>query len=114
MKLIIAIVQPDKLDEVREALAKAEVHRITVHRVAGHGDEVGEELYRGQQVVPDLLPKVRLEIACNEEFVEPCCNAILDSARHGGGSSGDGVIFIQPLEECIRISNADRGRIAIG
>lgn len=114
MKLIIAIVQPDKLDEVREALARAEVHRITVSRVAGHGDEVGEELYRGQKVVPDLLPKVRLEIACNDDFVEPCCEAILASARHDGGSSGDGVIFIQPLLECIRISNGDRGRTAIG
>jgi nitrogen regulatory protein P-II 1 len=114
MKLIIAIIQPDKLDEVREALAAAEVHRITVHRVAGHGDEVGEELYRGRKVVPDLLPKVRLEIACNDDFVERCCNAILDSARHDGGASGDGVIFIQPLEECIRISNADRGPVAIG
>jgi nitrogen regulatory protein P-II 1 len=114
MKLIIAIIQPDKLDEVREALARAEVHRITVSRVAGHGDEVGEELYRGQKVVPDLLPKVRLEIACNEPFVEKCCDSILSSARHDDGSSGDGVIFIQPLEECIRISNGDRGRIAIG
>ena len=114
MKLIIAIVQPDKLDLVRESLARVEVHRITVNRVAGHGDEVGEELYRGQKVMPDLLPKVRLEIACNEEFVEPCCQAILESARHEGGNSGDGVIFIQPLEECIRISNGERGVTAIG
>jgi nitrogen regulatory protein P-II 1 len=114
MKLIIAIVQPDKLDQVREALARAEVHRITVSRVAGHGDEVGEELYRGQKVVPDLLPKVRLEIACNDAFVEPCCNAILESARHASGTSGDGVIFILPLEECIRVSNGDRGSPAIG
>jgi len=114
MKLIIAIIQPDKLDEVREALARAEVHRITVSRVAGHGDEVGEELYRGQKVAPDLMPKVRLEIACNDNFVDACCNAIMDSARHDGGTSGDGVIFITPLEECIRISNADRGSPAIG
>ena len=64
--------------------------------------------------MPDLLPKVRLEIACNEDFVEPCCHAILESARHDGGTSGDGVIFIQPLEECIRISNGDRGATAIG
>ncbi len=114
MKLIIAMIQPDKLDQVREALAKAEVHRLTVHRVSGHGDEVGEELYRGQKVFPDLLPKIRLEIACNEDFVEPCCSAIVGSARHEGGTSGDGVIFILPLEECIRISNADRGSTAIG
>jgi nitrogen regulatory protein P-II 1 len=114
MKLIIAIIQPDKLDEVREALARAEVHRLTVSRVAGHGDEVGEELYRGQKVAPDLLPKVRLEIACNEDFVENCCDTIVESARHDGGASGDGVIFILPLEECIRISNAERGRPAIG
>ncbi len=114
MKLIIAIIQPDKLDQVREALARAEVHRLTVSRVAGHGDEVGEELYRGQKVFPDLLPKIRLEIACNDEFVDVCCDAIVTSARHDGGASGDGVIFITPLEECIRISNAERGSPAIG
>ncbi len=114
MKLIIAIIQPDKLDQVREALARAEVHRLTVSRVAGHGDEVGEELYRGQKVVPDLLPKIRLEIACNDDFVDVCCDAIVESARHDGGASGDGVIFITPLEECIRISNAQRGSPAIG
>jgi nitrogen regulatory protein P-II 1 len=114
VKLIIAIIQPDKLDEVREALARAEVHRITVSRVAGHGEEVGEELYRGQKVVPDLLPKVRLEIACNDDFVDVCCDAIVESARHHGGTSGDGVIFILPLEGCVRISNADRGSHAIG
>ncbi len=114
MKLIIAIIQPDKLDQVREALALARVHRLTVNRVAGHGDEVGEELYRGQKVAPDLLPKIRIEIACNDEFVDVCCDTIVESARHDGGSSGDGVIFITPLEECIRISNADRGSTAIG
>ena len=114
MKLIIAIIQPDKLDEVREALSRAEVHRITVSRVAGHGEEVGEELYRGQKVAPDLLPKIRLEIACNDDFVDLCCKTIVESARHDDGSSGDGVIFILPLEECIRISNADRGSAAIG
>jgi len=114
MKLIIAIIQPDVLDQVREALARVEVHRLTVSRVSGHGDEVGEELYRGQKVVPDLLPKIRLEIACNDDFVDICCDTIVESSRHDGGVSGDGVIFITHLEECIRISNAERGSQAIG
>jgi len=114
MKLIIAIIQPDSLDQVREALARAEIHRLTVNRVSGHGDEVSEELYRGKKVFPDLLPKIRLEIACNDEFVDVCVDVIVEAARHDGGASGDGVIFITPLEECIRISNADRGSAAIG
>lgn len=113
MKLIIAIIQQDKLDEVREALIAAEITRITVSRVTGHGRQEGEELYRGQIVVPNLIPKVRLEIACNDEFVKITCDTIVKTARHENGKVGDGKIFIMPLEECIRIRTGDKGSAAI-
>lgn len=117
MKLITAIIQPDKLDDVREALIAADITRITVSRCTGHGQAQGgvaaEELYRGQSVMPNLLPKVRLDIACNDEFVETTINAILKAARHNGGEIGDGKIFIMPLEECIRIRTGERGGTAI-
>ncbi len=114
MKLITAIIQEDKLDEVREALIQAEIERITVNRVAGHGQQKGSELYRGQKVIPNLIPKIEIKIACNDEFVDITVNAILSSARHGqDGNIGDGKIFITPLEECIRIRTGERGGIAI-
>ena len=113
MKLIIAIIQPDKLDEVHQALIGAEIFRITVSRVTGHGQQEDPELYRGEEVVPGLIPKVRLEIAVNEAFVEPTVNAILGAARHGDGEIGDGKIFILPLEEVIRIRTGERGGSAI-
>jgi nitrogen regulatory protein P-II 1 len=117
MKMITAIIQPDKLDEVREALIKAEITRITVSRCTGHGqhqrEDQGEDMYRGQLVVPNLIPKIRLDIVCNEAFVEVAVNAILKSAKHGTGMIGDGKIFITALEECIRISTEERGGKAI-
>ena len=113
MKLITAIIQPDRLDAVREALIAAEITRITVSRVTGHGRGTDEEIYRGQVVVPNLIPKVRLEIACNDAFVDIACNAILKAARHGAGKIGDGKIFITPLEECIRIRTGEKGGTAI-
>jgi len=113
MKLIIAIIQPDKLDEVHQALIAAEIFRITVSRVTGHGQQEDPELYRGEEVVPSLLPKVRLEIAVNDVFVEPTVNAILGAAKHGEGTIGDGKIFIMPLEETIRIRTGERGGSAI-
>ncbi len=114
MKLITAIIQESKLDEVREALIAAEITRITVTRVDGHGRQEGTEIYRGQVVVPNLIPKVEIKIGVNEEFVDITIDAILNSARHGeGGKVGDGKIFITPLEECIRISNGERGGEAI-
>lgn len=112
MKMITAIIQPNKLDAVREALTKAEVFRITVSRVSGHGQQTAEgDIYRGQQVTPSLIAKVRLEIACNDEFVEPCINAIIKGSKTG--SIGDGKIFVTPLEDCIRIRTGDRGGEAI-
>lgn len=113
MKLITAIIQPDKLDQVREALIAAEITRITVSRVTGHGQSVDQDLYRGQTVIPNLLPKVRLDIACNDAFVDITVNAILSSAKHGNGEIGDGKIFITHLEECIRIRTGEHGGGAI-
>ena len=83
MKLVTAIIQPDKLDQVREALIKAEITRITVSRCSGRGQAGQTDLYRGQVVAPDLINKVRIDIACNEEFVDTTVNAILSSAKHG-------------------------------
>lgn len=111
MKLITAIIQENKLDEVREALIAAEIERITVNRVAGHGRQKDREIYRGQIVIPGLVPKVEVKIACNDEFVELAISAILDSAR--SGEVGDGKIFITNLEECIRIRTGERGSDAI-
>jgi nitrogen regulatory protein P-II 1 len=114
MKLVTAIIQPDRLDAVREALIKAEITRITVSRVTGHGRQQADpEFYRGQSVVPDLMPKVRLDIACNDEFVDITVNTILEAARQEDGQVGDGKIFITALEECIRIRTQERGGQAI-
>jgi nitrogen regulatory protein P-II 1 len=114
MKLITAIIQESRLDEVREALIAAEITRITVSRVDGHGRQEGTEIYRGQVVVPNLIPKVEVKIGVNDEFVDITVNAILKAARHGEeGKIGDGKIFITPLEECIRIRTGERGGAAI-
>ena len=114
MKLITAIISEDKLDEVREGLIEAEITRITVSRVSGHGRQVDEEIYRGKKIIPNLLPKIRLEIACNDEFVKITVDTIIKYAISGdSGTIGDGKIFITNLEECIRIRTNDRGGIAI-
>ncbi len=113
MKLITAIIQPDRLDSVREALIAADISRITVSRVSGHGRGVDEELYRGQVVAPNLIPKIRLEIACNDEFVDAAVNAIIKAAKHGEGKIGDGKIFVTALEKCIRIRTGEQGGKAI-
>lgn len=113
MKLITAIIQEDKLDEVREALTAAEIGRITVSRVAGHGRQEKTEIYRGQIVAPNLIPKIEIKIAVNDSFVDVTVDAILKAARHGDGKIGDGKIFITPLEECIRIRTGERGGDAI-
>lgn len=113
MKLITAIIQPDKLDAVREALIANKIERITVSRVAGHGKQHDEDIYRGQINVPNLIAKVRIDVACNDEFVEITCDTIMKAARHGDGRIGDGKIFIRPLEDCIRIRTGERGSVAI-
>ena len=112
--MITAIIREVQLDKVREALIAAEITRITVSRVSGHGQQRIEEMYRGQRIVPDLIPKIKIEIAVNEAFVDITVDAILKSARtNGTGSVGDGKIFITPLEECIRIRTGERGGTAI-
>ncbi|MFI4913307.1 MAG: P-II family nitrogen regulator [Sedimentisphaeraceae bacterium JB056] len=114
MKLITAIVREHKLDQVREALLAADITRITVTRVSGHGRQVEENLYRGEVVVPNLIPKIRIDIAVNDEFVKTACDAIISSAKSDGdGELGDGKIFISPLEECIRIRTSETGSSAI-
>jgi len=114
MKMITAIINEDQLDAVREALIEAEITRITVGRVAGHGRQRDEDIYRGQRIVPNLLPKMRLDIAVNDQFVDITVNTIIKSAKSGGsGKIGDGKIFITPLEECIRIRTEERGGQAI-
>ncbi len=113
MKLVTAIIQPDKLDEVREALIKAQIYRITVSRCTGRGRAEETDLYRGHEVAPALITKIRLDIACNDEFAETAVKAIVKAAKHGKGVIGDGKIFVTPLEECIRIRTEERGGKAI-
>jgi len=113
MKLIIAIIQPHKLEEVKEELYKTEVNLITVNEVLGHGRQKGiTEVYRGVKETGNLLRKVRLEIAVNEDFVERTIKAIIKGAKTG--STGDGKIFIMDMAECIRIRTGERGSNAIG
>lgn len=113
MKLIIAIIQPDKLEDVKEQLYKADVNLITVSEVLGHGRQKGvTEFYRGAKETGNLLRKIRLEIAVNENFVEPTINAIVKGAKTG--EAGDGKIFILDLKECVRIRTEERGQTAIG
>ena len=113
MKLIIAIIQPDKLEEVKEELYKVEVNLMTVSEVLGHGRQKGiTEIYRGAKETGNLLHKVRLEIAVNENYVEPTIKAIIKGAKTG--VTGDGKIFILDLAECVRIRTEERGGIAIG
>ena len=115
MKMITAIIREVQLDKVREALIAAEITRITVSRVSGHGQQRVEEMYRGQIIVPDLIPKVKIEIAVNDAFVDITVNTILKAAHTNGseGRVGDGKIFITPLEACIRIRTGERGGTAI-
>ena len=113
MKLIIAIIQPFKLEEVKEELYKAEVNLLTVSEVLGHGRQRGvTEVYRGVKETGNLLRKVRLEIAVNEDFVDRTIKAIIKGAKTG--ETGDGKIFILDLEECVRIRTEEKGSVAIG
>lgn len=115
MKLILAIIQPSRLEAVKEALNKVEVFRLTIVDVQGFGRQKGHtEVYRGHELTVQLLRKVQLQIAVNEDFVEPTVNAIMEAGRTGPeGRIGDGKIFILPLEDCIRIRTGERGPEAI-
>lgn len=114
MKLITAIIREEKLDEVRQALIDAEIERITVSRVSGHGQQTEIEFQRGRKVIPNLIPRVQIVIACNDAFEDVTVNAILRSAKTGrGGEVGDGKIFVQDLPKCIRIRTGESGGQAI-
>lgn len=113
MKLIDAVIQPQRLPDVKEALLERGVVKITVSNALGCGEEEPyEETYRGIHREVDLTKKVRLEIAVNEDYVQPTVDAIIEGAR--SGEVGDGKIFITDLKECIRIRTGERGTNAIG
>lgn len=113
MKLVIAVIQPDRLDQVREALLDADIPRITVMRCSGRARPDAEpELFRGQSVAPSLESRVRIEIACNDEFVDAAIESILVGAR-SGRENGEGKIFVVPLERCIRIRTGESGPDAV-
>ena len=113
MKYITAVIQPDRLDEVLKRLEEKEIHLVTVSQVVGRGRQKGiAEVYRGHKEAGCLLRKVQLEIAVNEEFVQPAIDAIIAGARTG--SIGDGKIFVLDLPRCIRIRTGEEGHEAIG
>ena len=116
MKLIVAIIRPEKLEDVQRALAERDVYLMTVSEVRGCGRQRGyTEVYRGAEVNVRLLAKLKLEIAVNEPFVEAAVEAIVHAARTGDtGTVGDGKIFVLPLEDCVRIRTGERGDSAIG
>ncbi len=116
MKLIIAIVRPDKLEAVQNALDAKEIHLMTVSNVYGCGSQRGyTETFRGGSIPIRLLPKVKLEVAVNENFVERAISAIQGAARsEGSGKIGDGKIFVLNLDACVRIRTGETGNVAIG
>jgi nitrogen regulatory protein P-II 1 len=112
MKLVVAIVRPEKLGEVLEALFKAEVRGLTINRVQGHGGETERvETYRGTTVKMELSEKVRLEIGVSDHFVEPTVRAVLRAAQTG--EVGDGKIFVLPVERVYRIRTGERDEAAV-
>lgn len=112
MKLITTIIRPDRLPEVKQALFRAGVTGITLSRVVGHGGERDlVQQYRADTVVLEFHEKVRIEIAVSEPFVEPTIQAIVSAARTG--DVGDGKIFVQPLEQVIRIRTGERDNAAL-
>ena len=115
MKLIIAVIQPNKLEDVKAALTEVEVFRLTVMDCQGFGRQKGHtETYRGHEFTVHLLRKVQLQIAVNEDFVQPTIEAIVRAGRSGErGEIGDGKIFVLPLDDCIRIRTGERGSDAI-
>jgi nitrogen regulatory protein PII len=112
MKLIIAIIKPFKLEEVKAALAEVGVEGMTVTEVKGFGRQKGHtEIYRGSEYTVDFLPKVKIEVAVAAETVSKAINAIVASAKTG--KIGDGKVFVLPLEEVVRIRTDERGEVAI-
>lgn len=115
MKYIIAIIQPTRLEAVKQALSQIEVFRLTVSDIQGIGRQKGHtETYRGHEYQINFVRKVKLEIAVNDKFAEPTIKAISQAARTGqDGKIGDGKIFMLPLEDVMRISTGERGSEAI-
>jgi len=112
MKLITAIIKPFKLDEVREALTEHGIHGITITEVKGFGRQRGHtELYRGAEYVVDFLPKIKIEVAVQQEQVDLVVEQIVQAARTG--KIGDGKIFISPIAEVIRIRTGEKGVLAL-
>jgi nitrogen regulatory protein P-II 2 len=116
MKMITAIIKPFKLDDVRDAISETGVQGMTVTEVRGFGRQKGHtELYRGAEYVVDFLPKLKLEIAVNDSFVDAAVEAIVHASRtESTGQIGDGKIFVLPLDDCVRIRTGERGSPAIG
>ena len=113
MKYVIAIIQPDRLEEVLDRLSAKEVHLVTVTNVVGRGRQKGiAEVYRSHKEAGSLLKKVKLEIAVNDSFLQPTIDSILSGARTG--NVGDGKIFVLELPQCIRIRTGESGFEAIG
>ena len=113
MKLIVAYIQPEKLNDVKQSLYEAQVFRMSVSNALGCGQQKGyHESYRGVDIEVNLLKKVRLEIAVNADFVQPTIDAIIKGTRTG--NIGDGKIFVMPLERCVRIRTSEEGHDAIG
>ena len=113
MKLIIAYIQPEKLNAVKQSLYGSEVYKLSVTNALGCGQQMGyHESYRGVDIEVNLLKKLRLEIAVNDEYVKSTVDAIIDGARTG--AIGDGKIFVMDLPECIRIRTGESGKEAVG
>jgi nitrogen regulatory protein P-II 2 len=113
MKLIVAFIQPEKLNSVKQALYDADIHKMSVTNALGCGQQKGyHESYRGADIEVNLLKKVRMEVAVNDEFVQATIDAIIKGAR--SGKIGDGKIFVMELADCIRIRTGEKGKEAIG
>ena len=113
MKLIIAYIQPEKLNDVKQTLYASEIYKLSVSNALGCGQQKGyHETYRGVDIEVNLLKKVRLEIAVNDNFVQPTIEAIVKGAHTG--NIGDGKIFVLPLDRCVRIRTREEGNDAIG
>jgi nitrogen regulatory protein P-II 1 len=112
MKRIEAIIQPYKMDDVREALKEIGVNGMTIYDVRGHGRQKGhKEVYRGQEYEVDLLPKMKIELIIADDQVDETVQAIVESARTG--KIGDGKVFIYPIDDVVRIRNRERGEAAL-
>ncbi len=113
MKLIVAYIQPERLNAVKQSLYSKEIYKMSVTNALGCGQQKGyHESYRGVDIEVNLLKKVRVEVAVNDEFVEPTIAAIIEGARTG--NIGDGKIFVMALDECVRIRTGEKGKEAIG